>query len=178
MITNPRTVSFRVEQILLWEKTTDPNFIFNQPEKMEKAIERQRVLLEHLRPSSSSSHNYEASLSVSILSPHTLSLSIYRDLLVVFSCVCSLGIMDRCWSGFIIWNFRFWFWCWIIIWFEACLWAENFKFQLDWDQIQDLDFVFVFRSLDWDRYLFFFCCCLIFVRLGWIIRALHVLMIS
>nr|BAA25250.1 mutated 3-ketoacyl-CoA thiolase [Arabidopsis thaliana] len=32
---------------------------------MEKAIERQRVLLEHLRPSSSSSHNYEASLSAS-----------------------------------------------------------------------------------------------------------------
>ncbi|XP_010556945.1 PREDICTED: LOW QUALITY PROTEIN: 3-ketoacyl-CoA thiolase 2, peroxisomal-like [Tarenaya hassleriana] len=32
---------------------------------MEKAIERQRVLLEHLRPSSSSSHNFEASLSAS-----------------------------------------------------------------------------------------------------------------
>ncbi|XP_010522426.1 PREDICTED: 3-ketoacyl-CoA thiolase 2, peroxisomal [Tarenaya hassleriana] len=32
---------------------------------MEKAIERQRVLLEHLRPSSSPSHNFEASLSAS-----------------------------------------------------------------------------------------------------------------
>ncbi|OAY55393.1 3-ketoacyl-CoA thiolase 2, peroxisomal [Manihot esculenta] len=32
---------------------------------MEKAINRQRVLLDHLRPSSSSSHNYESSLSVS-----------------------------------------------------------------------------------------------------------------
>ncbi|KAH0930226.1 LOW QUALITY PROTEIN: hypothetical protein HID58_015953 [Brassica napus] len=33
--------------------------------KMEKAIERQRVLLEHLRPSSSSSHSFEGSLSAS-----------------------------------------------------------------------------------------------------------------
>ncbi|KAH0925517.1 hypothetical protein HID58_017773 [Brassica napus] len=32
---------------------------------MEKAIERQRVLLEHLRPSSSSSHSFEGSLSAS-----------------------------------------------------------------------------------------------------------------
>ncbi|KAF2285637.1 hypothetical protein GH714_006114 [Hevea brasiliensis] len=32
---------------------------------MEKAINRQRVLLDHLRPSSSSSHNYESSLSAS-----------------------------------------------------------------------------------------------------------------
>lgn len=34
-------------------------------EIMEKAINRQQVLLEHLRPSNSSSHNYESILSVS-----------------------------------------------------------------------------------------------------------------
>ena len=43
---------------------------------MEKAIERQRVLLEHLRPSSSSSsHSFEGSLSVS----YSPSLSLSRD---------------------------------------------------------------------------------------------------
>ncbi|KAG5401896.1 hypothetical protein IGI04_016503 [Brassica rapa subsp. trilocularis] len=42
---------------------------------MEKAIERQRVLLEHLRPSSSSSHSFEGSLSIKALSHLTISFS-------------------------------------------------------------------------------------------------------
>ena len=47
-----------------------------KPEKMEKTINRQRVLLEHLRPSSSSpSRKNESSLSVSCLCLQNLFVS-------------------------------------------------------------------------------------------------------
>ncbi|KAF2314114.1 hypothetical protein GH714_022346 [Hevea brasiliensis] len=42
---------------------------------MEKAINRQRVLLDHLRPSSSSLHNYESSLSVTVIISFFLTLA-------------------------------------------------------------------------------------------------------
>ncbi|KAL5781490.1 hypothetical protein ACOSP7_006519 [Xanthoceras sorbifolium] len=54
---------------------------------MEKAINRQRVLLEHLRPSNSSSHNYESSLSASVCAAGDSSAyqrtSVYGDDVVI-----------------------------------------------------------------------------------------------
>lgn len=82
---------------------------------MEKAIERQRVLLEHLRPSSSSSHSFEGSLSVSFPLSLSLSKEIYRYLYA-----CS----------------RSWFLDFLILSFDCELWFEiKFDWLIDWDLI-------------------------------------------